>query len=350
MIKKLIATAVLIFLIGPPALAGDKVLATVNGKPITETEVMMAAAREVFNNLKPDRAYDLKRNALDQMIDDMLLEKEAAKKGISVSQLVKQVQDKAGKATESEAEIFYKLKRSRFKDKSFDDVKKQLMAQLSFKKREQALKEYLQDLRSQAKIEVKLQRPRFTVSVDDDPVRGKKDAPITLIEFSDFQCPYCKRARPTVNRILSEYKDKVRYVFRDFPLSFHLAAKPAANAANCAQEQGKYWEYNTELWENTGILSKASQLIRDNKQDEADKFLKEGFARIAGKLDLNMDKFNKCVEEERYFAEIEKDLEEGQKSGVSGTPAYFINGIYISGAQPFSAFKKIIDEELKTKK
>jgi len=330
--KVYLLIAVFLFFVSFQAQAKDEVLATVDGKNFTDKQVMQAAVEQMLKRMKQDKVYELKRAALENMIDDYLMEKAAKKQGITVAQLIKNIQNKADKATESDAKIIYQLQKRRFKDKKFDDVKKGLMAQLSRQKKQLALNDYLDELRKKSKIKIDLKRPRFNVSIDDDPSQGKKGSPITLIEFSEFQCPFCKRTRPTIDKIMNTYKGKVHYVFRDYPLSFHKQAKSAANAANCANEQGKYWDYNTALWGFQG------------------KHKKDKLMEIAKELELEMDKFEKCFDSNKYFAEIDKDQQDGTKVGVSGTPAYFINGIFLSGAQPFEKFKEIIDEELLLKK
>ena len=174
--------------------------------------------------------------------------------------------------------------------------------------------------------------PTVQVSADDDVVKGDKNAPVEIIEFSDFQCPFCARFySDTLPQIQKEYIDtgKVKFVYRDFPLSsIHPQATPAAEAAECAKEQGKFWEYHDKLFQNQASLSTAS------------------YKQWAADLKLNTQQFNDCVDNRKYKSEVEKDYQDGQSAGVSGTPAFFVNGIKISGAQPFTAFKTIIDQEL----
>ena len=173
------------------------------------------------------------------------------------------------------------------------------------------------------------------VSADDDPVLGEKDAPVTIIEFSDFQCPFCERFySQTLEQIKTNYIDtgKVKLIYRDFPLdSIHPMAQKAAEAAECADEQGKYWEYhdklfqNQEEWVTTGISK-----------------LKE----YAKGLSLDSSKFDKCLDDGKYEDEVAKDFQDGAQAGVQGTPSFFINGKQLSGAQPFAAFQQAIDAEL----
>ncbi|HEX9667137.1 MAG TPA: DsbA family protein [Thermodesulfobacteriota bacterium] len=188
-------------------------------------------------------------------------------------------------------------------------------------------------------------RPQnVTVSIDDDPVKGDPKAPVTVIEFSDYQCPFCKRFYDQVLPSLeNEYisKGKVRLVFRDYPLDFHKNALPAAIAANCAGEQGKYWEVHNFLFENPNKLDTASILSSTEE------------------LNLNRETLEKCVNDKTKEAEINKDFQEGQLYGVRGTPSFFVGktddnknemtGVYIRGAQPFQVFKAEIDKLLAEK-
>lgn len=169
------------------------------------------------------------------------------------------------------------------------------------------------------------------ISEDDDPFKGDANAPVVIIEFSDFQCPYCgKFVAETLPQIEKEYIDtgKTKIVFRDYPLPFHSNAQKAAEATECADEQGKFWEMHDIIFANQTAIS-----VSDLK----------GYA---SRLGLNTGKFNSCLDSGKYEEETKKDLADGQAVGVSGTPTFFINGKMLVGAQPFEAFKEIIDAEL----
>lgn len=150
-----------------------------------------------------------------------------------------------------------------------------------------------------------------------------------MIEFSDFECPFCKRSQSVNSQLREKYKDQIRWVFRDYPLSFHPNAMFAHIAANCSASQGKYWEFFKVLFDNSGNLPK------DRVLD------------LARGLGLDMKVFSQCVNDSEVRKEVEADMAEGEKYGVSGTPAFFINGVMIEGAQPIEAFIKVIDQELK---
>lgn len=180
---------------------------------------------------------------------------------------------------------------------------------------------------------------QIAVSADDDAYLGDKDAPVVMIEFSDLQCPFCRSFwRDTLPLIKSEYIDtgKVRFVYRDFPLSFHPGAMPAAQAVECAEEQSKFWEMHDKIF------------IEQDKQGSGTiQFGVGDLKKWAGEINLNAGKFNSCLDSQKYAEEVNNDAKDGQAAGVTGTPGFFINGRLVVGAQPFSVFKSVIDEELK---
>jgi len=171
---------------------------------------------------------------------------------------------------------------------------------------------------------------RYDVPVDDDPAIGPEDAPITLIEFSDFECPYCRRWHEEVyTRLRQEYPDQVRIVFRDFPLSsIHPNAVPAAEAANCANEQGAFWDFQDKLFSGEYELGT------------------EAYMQYAEDLGLDTQSFQECVDTGRYYDEVMADFEYASNLGVRSTPTFFLNGIPLVGAQPYEMFKQVIEQEL----
>jgi protein-disulfide isomerase len=171
---------------------------------------------------------------------------------------------------------------------------------------------------------------RYDIPIDDDPALGPENAPITIIEFSDYECPYCRQWHEAVyHRLFETYPDQVRLVYRDFPLySVHPNAVPAAEAADCANEQGAFWDYHDKLFGmELGLSSEAYQ-------------------QYAEELDLDMDAFNTCVETRKYREEVQADYTFASNLGVRSTPTFFVNGIALVGAQPFEVFQEVIDKEL----
>ncbi len=220
----------------------------------------------------------------------------------------------------------------------------------ALKKEVQDLRKDVEDLKAQvvaAKPAPQLPQedPEVTVSIDDDPVLGNSDAPVTIIEFSDYQCPFCKRFfNTTFPDLEREYikTGKVKYVFRDFPLDFHKQATKAAEAAHCAGEQGKYWDMHDKIFKNQSEIQV------------------ENLKTYASDIGLNTNSFNSCVDSGKYASEVDKDLDDAKKIAVSGTPTFFIgksqvnskeiSGKKIVGARPYSSFKPIIDQLLGEKK
>lgn len=170
--------------------------------------------------------------------------------------------------------------------------------------------------------------PDIDANLITDPSLGPADAKVTIIEYSDFECPFCQRAQETIKKVLEEYEGQVRLVFKNYPLSFHKNAIIAAEAGECANEQGKFWEMHDKMFANRLSLEK--------------KYLK----KYAKEIGLNEEQFNQCLDSEKYKSAIDKDVVEGNKLGFNGVPAFFINGKLLSGAQPIEEFRKIIDEEL----
>ncbi len=161
---------------------------------------------------------------------------------------------------------------------------------------------------------------------DQDWIRGDKNAPVTIVEFSDFQCPYCARFHQTMKEVMQNYPNQVRWVFKFFPLSqIHPYAQKAAEAAECAGEQGKFWDYADNLFENQ------------------DSFSDDFFSQAASRMGLNMNKFNSCVTDSKTAEKVDADLAQGQAAGVQGTPTSFINGQAVPGALPYDQLKSTID-------
>ena len=164
-----------------------------------------------------------------------------------------------------------------------------------------------------------------SVSLDGAPIRGRVDAPVTIVEFTDFQCPFCRRVHPTLVRLLEEYPDTVRLAFKHFPLSFHQDAPLAHRASLAADRQGRFWEMHDKIFASSRDLSR-STLIKHAKS-----------------LDLDLARFTRDLDSEELFAQLEREVAEGKQLGVTGTPTFFINGRILSGAQPYQNFKALVE-------
>jgi len=305
-------------------------LAEVHGQVITSEEVDRALGTSLAR--LQEQIYTLKRQKVEALIDERLLAKEAARRGISVAALLDaEVTSKVGLVTEQEIEPLYQANKGRLQGDEAA-AREQVRAYLQNQKLQAQREAYLKILRSQAKVVVHLKPPpvfRAEVSTDGAPFKGTATAPVTIIEFQDFHCPFCKRVQATIGELLARYGDKVKVVHRDFPIdSLHPQARKGHEAARCANEQGKFWAYHDKLYEN------------------APKASPEHLKAFAQEVGLDVPAFEQCVASGKYRAAVQKDVEEGQRLGVTGTPSFFINGRQLTGAQPLETFRQAIDEEL----
>ena len=305
-------------------------LAEVNGEAITTEELNRTLGAKLAK--LEEQIYDLKRQELDSLIAQRLFAQEAAKRGISVPALLDaEVTAKVSLVTEKEIEDFYQANKARMRGDDIE-IRQKIRAFLQQQKLTTRREAFVESLRSQGTVVVRLQPPpaiRVEVSTDGAPIRGAADAPVTVVEFSDFECPFCKQTHPTLKQLLERYPGKVRLAYRDFPLdSIHPQAQRAAEAARCAQDQGKFWEYHDVLFTQSPQLAV------------------EDLRRYAGQVGLDVKKFDGCLAAGTHKAAVQRDLDEGNRLGVTGTPAFFINGRTLSGAQPLEAFTRLIDQEL----
>jgi protein-disulfide isomerase len=303
----------------------SRVVARVGAEEITVGDL----DAEVASDLKriESQIYRTRRRGLDSLIETKLLESAAKEKGLSVDALLEQeVEAKIEEVTEEDAKKFFDENKARMQGE-FETLKPRITRFLGERAQRTRLQTYLKTLRAATEVAVLMEPPKVRIDIGNSPVRGNPDAPVTIIEFSDYECPYCRRSQATIAQVKEKYQEKVRLVFKDFPLAFHRRAVPAASASRCAGEQGKYWEYHDKLFSGTSL------------QDS-------DFKRYAEELSLDAEKFDECLKSGRHEEAITADTTQGQSVGVTGTPAFFVNGRLLSGAQPLDAFSRIIDEEL----
>lgn len=304
----------------------DAVYASVGNHKITQQQVDGA----VLNSVSPSQLYDLRKKALDKMIDDYLIDNAAKGAGLTKTQyLAREV--KPEKPTEAEARKFFDENKSsiqaQIKGATYDQVKDRLMAALARQNEQQERVALITRLRQATPVKVTLQPPRYAVNSDGRPWTGGADAPVTVVEFSDFQCPYCRAAESTIKAMRAKYGDRIKFVYMDFPLSFHQHAMDAARAGQCAAEQDKFWLYHDAMFADQSRLS-----ANDLKT-------------TAKKVGLDMGKFNACFDKGQPDAQIKAEQAQGESLGVTGTPTFFINGREIVGAQPLDKLAEVIDDE-----
>jgi protein-disulfide isomerase len=305
----------------------DTVVATVGDKKITLKEVDEGANEQLAELEK--KKFEARRQKIEQLIIDSLVKAEAAKKGMKEEEWFK-TQVEGGTTPPSDAEVmaFFEQNKAQMPPgASIETIKPQIIAFMTQNQTREKARKIFEDLKKAANVQILFKEPRKQVEAKG-PSRGPENAKVTIVEFSDFQCPFCSRAHDTVEEVMQAYAGKVKLVFRQFPLDFHADAPKAAEASLCANEQGKFWEYHSALFKNQSKL----------KEDD----LKEH----AKGLGLDAGKFADCLGSGKMATPLKEDMAAGKKVGVSGTPAFFINGVMLSGAQPLEEFKRVIDAEL----
>jgi len=315
--------------IAEPAAPSSEVVALIDGKPVYARDLLDASQAQVLNLRKQE--YDIKRRALDGVIEKRLLEAEAARRGTSVNQLMqKEIWVKVGDPTDAEIEAFY-LARQDQVQRRLDEVRDQMRNALLLAKRTAARDAFMATIRAEHGVRILLESPRVDVAFDPARLNGPADAPVRIVEFSDFECPYCRSAEKTLQALLVKYAGKVSLAYQDFPLTgIHPGAQKAAEASRCAADQGKYWPYHDRLLASASLEDSA---LKEHAKD----------------LGLDRKRFDACLDSGSMRAAVDSDAQQGRLAGVAATPTFFVNGIPLSGAQPAAAFEKIIDEELARK-
>jgi protein-disulfide isomerase len=317
----------------PRTQGADEVVATVGRTSIRLGDVDRRALQQPASNFGSltlaQALYEARRAALDEIIATNLLDEAARARGSDRSTLEQEIEAKVVLPTEVDIAAWFQANQSRVQGASLDQVRAPIQQLLLQERAMAAREEYLDALRARTRVTVTLEPPRVEVAAAGRPARGDERAPIELIEFSDFECPFCLRAFETVRKVLDAYGDRIRFVYRHYPLPNHPNARPAAEASACAADQDKFWPYHDRLFANPSRMGAAD------------------LKRYAAELGLDTEAFNACFDQRRHQALVDEDVAAGNAVGVSGTPAFFINGRPLTGAQPYEAFARIIDEELK---
>jgi protein-disulfide isomerase len=308
------------------------VLAVVNGVPITAAEVDAKLGASLAK--LQEQIYTLQRAQLDAMIEERLLSAEAAKRGITLDALTQaEINARIQPVTTADASVFYEANKARLQGGTFAALQEQIKTHLTSQRLTARRQEFVASLRGNAVVSVLLEAPepfRSEVPIAGAPVRGNPNAPVTIVEFSDFHCPYCRRAHPVIQQLLAKYGDRVRLVYKDMPLdNLHPDARAASEAGLCAAAQGKFWEFHDKLFATDPDSSPAT------------------LNRLAQEVGIDVAPFEACYKERRFKAQVEASVQDGSRLGVTGTPTFFINGRNVTGALPLESFAKVVDEELK---
>ena len=309
-----------------------EVLARVNGAPITAADVDQVIAQSVAQ--LEDEIYRLRRERLDTVIAERLLAAEAARRKMSVPQMVDQEVRLSGAAVVSEAEVEALVAENRSRWSGTDlELRSQVREELKHQKNLAARETFVARLRSSATVVVSLPPPeirRFTIPLDNAAAtRGDADAPITIVEFTDFHCPYCRSVQPTIEEVRRRYGRRVRHVQHDVPIDqIHPRARPAHEAARCASEQDKFWEYRDHVFTHFPVPPNR-------------------LSALAADVGLDLATFEACRTGSRATEAVARSSDMAASMGIQATPTFFINGRMLRGAQPLEAFTAIIDDELR---
>jgi protein-disulfide isomerase len=273
--------------------------------------------------------YLLKRGILEDHLARLLLEREAATRKLTVDDLIRtEIDMKTAPVTEQEARAVYENSKAGFVGESEEQAVKQIADGMRARRIALRRAEYVKALRTKAHVRIGLEPPRIDVTAGDGVTKGSGGAPVTIVEYSDFQCPYCAQMASTLRRISAKYGDQVRFVYRDYPLPFHKDAPKAAEAASCAREQDKFWEMHDALFANQNALALAD------------------LKRYAAQIGLEATAFAQCLDSGRTEQSWRKSKELADAYGVGSTPTLFVNGRVVNGAYPFEFFDQVIEEEL----
>jgi protein-disulfide isomerase len=309
-----------------PTLDGNRVLVEVDGVKLTLADFEAKRPAGLFQ--ARNNFYEAERKAVDEFVNEYLLNREAQKEGTTAADLLERHVNGEGFKTPSEEtlRVYYEGVDT---TESYEAVRDKIVEAIRTRRLAKARNAYLKKLRDQAKVSFLIAPVRAAISMKDTPLRGSPDAPVVVVEFADYECQFCQQIQPVLDKVLADYKGKVAFAFKDFPLPMHANAQKASEAAHCAQDQGKYWEFH--------------DLLFTTRQFEISK-LKEN----ARGLKLDVESFEKCLDSGQRADTVKKQFEESQALGLPGTPAFFINGRLINpnGTVSYDTLRQLIEEEL----
>ena len=305
----------------------ETVVATVNGAEITLKQVDEAVGPGVLP--LQQQLYAVRKVALDNLITARLLESEAKARGVSLDELRRRLTQGEIAVTRAQVEEAYAQNASFFASMSPDEARERLRLDLENQARMKHYRAGLEALRRKASVQVNLVAPAFGTELDDggSPAKGAVKAAVTIVEFSDFECPFCQQVQETLKQIVERYGDAVRIVFKHLPSEGHRNSLPAARAAYCAGEQDRFWQFHDALFATRSLSAGV-------------------FDEIASRLGLGREKFQSCLASERPRVAIVKDIETAQRYRIDSTPSFLINGRLVKGALSFTDFRNLIEREL----
>jgi len=308
--------------------SGSQVLARVGGVNIERSEVENLVIGQM--RALDQKRYELLESALDRAIGQRLIQMEASARGISEADLIKiEISSKVSTPSDADVDAFYEARKTAIKQPK-DKVAGQIRQYLQQQAQQEVTRNYLAGLRGKYKVQSLLEPLRTSIATAGEPTQGGDAAKVTIVEFSDFQCPVCRRMEPVLKKVMKNYGDQIRLVYRQFPLAnLHPHAEKAAEASLCAFEQKKFWPMHDTMFSDQSKLA-----VKD-------------LQRSAAKLGMDAKQFKQCLDDGKYAGRVSRDIAEGQATGlITGTPTLFVNGRYISGAVPYDRLASVIDDEL----
>jgi len=311
--------------IAAKAQSDQTVVANVGGMKLTLGELEQEESAKLLS--AHYQYYQAQSKALEDLVDKTLLEQKAKSENITVDQLVDQdIKSKVTDPTEDQMKVYYEGLET---EQPYEAVRDKILEKIRQLRTDKIRAAYLKTLRAEIPVSIELAPPKAKVELADAQVLGSKTARVTLVEFADYECPYCQRVAPDVLKLKQEFGDRLAFTYKDFPLPNHTRAQKAAEAARCASKQDKFWQFHDELFH-----SKELDLDQLKAQARA--------------LQLNAELFYKCLDSGEQAAAVAKDRKEGLRLGISGTPSFFINGHYLSGALDYASLRQVIEQQLST--
>jgi protein-disulfide isomerase len=299
------------------------VVAEVGGVKVTLAELEQQESAKLLS--AHYQYYQAQNKALEDLIDKKVLEQKATSENLTVDQLIdRYIKSQVKDPTEDQMKVYYEGLET---DQPYEAVRDKIIEKIRQLRTDKARAAYVKALRAQTTVTIALAPPRANVDVADAQVLGPKSAQIKLVEFADYECPYCQRVAADVKKLKADFGDKVAFTYKDFPLPMHARAEKAAEAARCASKQNKYWEFHDELFHS--------------KELDVDQLKAQARA-----LKLDSEQFDKCLDSGEEAAAVERDRKEGLRLGISGTPSFFVNGHYLSGALDYAALRQVVEQQL----
>jgi protein-disulfide isomerase len=301
----------------------SEVIARVGNISITRADL----AKEESNRLLQARYqyYQAEIKALDDLVSQKLLEVKAHSENITVDQLIaRDIKPQVKDPTDDQMKVYYEGLET---DQPYEAVREKILEKIRQLRFDKAKAAYVKTLNDQINVIVELTPPNADVELANANIRGPKNPTVTLVEFADYECPYCQKVAAEINQLQTDMGDKLAIAYKDFPLPMHSHSEKAAEAARCAGKQGKFWEYHD-------LLFHSKQLDPDQLKEHAQA------------LKLDTAQFDKCLDSGEEAAAVQKDRAEGQRLGLSGTPSFFVNGHFFSGAFDYKALRQIVEQQL----